>query len=172
MFKTILCPIDGSGHADKALDLAIDMASRHEARLVLFHVLLPGYTEELSHFAEVEGLSKKVLPAMDLMKSRDPMIDISRPLASDPVPANVLADIGSYLLTSGENRAKAGGVAEISTLMATGDAPVQILHAARRESVDCIVMGCRGLSGAKGLVLGSVSHKVSSRSSCTCITVK
>ena len=34
------------------------------------------------------------------------------------------------------------------------------------------MLGSRGLSDATALFLGSVSHKVANRASCTCITVK
>ena len=38
MFKKILCPTDGSLHAYKALDLAIDLAKKYAAELVILHV--------------------------------------------------------------------------------------------------------------------------------------
>ena len=38
MFNKILCPTDGSDHAYKALDLAIDMAKKYAAELVILHV--------------------------------------------------------------------------------------------------------------------------------------
>ena len=38
MFNKILCPTDGSDHSFKALDLAIDMAQKFDAELVILHV--------------------------------------------------------------------------------------------------------------------------------------
>jgi len=35
-----------------------------------------------------------------------------------------------------------------------------------------IVMGSRGLSDARALFLGSVSHKMTNHAECTCVTVK
>ena len=35
MFKKILCPTDGSGHANKALNLAIDLVDKYDAELVI-----------------------------------------------------------------------------------------------------------------------------------------
>ena len=61
MFNKILCPTDGSDHASKALDLAIDMAKKYKAALVIMHV--PHRSENidaLQRFAEIEGLSKHV----------------------------------------------------------------------------------------------------------------
>ena len=47
-----------------------------------------------------------------------------------------------------------------------------IVAAAERDKADMIVMGSRGFSDLKGLLLGSVSHKVSHLAPCTCVTVK
>ena len=46
------------------------------------------------------------------------------------------------------------------------------MDCAEYEGVNMIVLGSRGLSDLKGFFLGSVSHKVSSRAECTCVTVK
>ncbi len=60
MIKNILCALDGSSHADKALDLAIDMAQKFDARLVLFHVLMRNLDpDEIRRFSEIEGLTEE-----------------------------------------------------------------------------------------------------------------
>ena len=60
MIKKILCALDGSGNADKALDLAIEMAQKFDAGLVLFHVLMRNLDpDEIRRFSEVEGLTKR-----------------------------------------------------------------------------------------------------------------
>ena len=53
-----------------------------------------------------------------------------------------------------------------------GSAANEILEFADRHNIDGIVMGSRGLSDFKGLLLGSVSHKVGHLAKCTCITVR
>ncbi len=40
------------------------------------------------------------------------------------------------------------------------------------SKADVIVMGSRGLGHIKGMLMGSVSHKVNHLAECTCITVK
>ncbi len=43
---------------------------------------------------------------------------------------------------------------------------------AKRESVDLLVLGNRGLSEFKGILLGSVSHKVLQRAACPVLVIK
>ena len=45
-------------------------------------------------------------------------------------------------------------------------------HSSKHEKPDMIVMGRRGLSDLQGLLMGSVSHKVSHLADCACLTVK
>jgi nucleotide-binding universal stress UspA family protein len=54
--------------------------------------------------------------------------------------------------------------------VAEGSPVERILLAA--EDADMIFLGSRGLSGAKGLLMGSVSHKVANLADRTCVTVK
>jgi nucleotide-binding universal stress UspA family protein len=53
-----------------------------------------------------------------------------------------------------------------------GDPVKCILSMTEQEEVDVIVMGTRGLGDLQGLLVGSVSHKVSNLAPCTCIAVK
>jgi len=47
-----------------------------------------------------------------------------------------------------------------------------IVEFAKDRGIDVIVMGSRGTGDMEGLLLGSVSHKVTSLAPCTCVTVK
>ena len=60
----------------------------------------------------------------------------------------------------------------ITPLVAEGDPADVILNLAASHKVDMIVLGSRGLSDFKGLLVGSVSHKVGAQADCSCITVK
>ena len=39
MFETVIVPLDGSPHAEFAIPYAIDEARRHQAKMVLIHVI-------------------------------------------------------------------------------------------------------------------------------------
>ncbi len=60
---------------------------------------------------------------------------------------------------------------EINTIIKEGDPADQILRYAKDHAIDVIVIGSRGLDGVKGLMLGSVSHKVSQLSDCPVLIV-
>ena len=64
------------------------------------------------------------------------------------------------------------GVAKVKQTVEEGNPAKIILSVAESAGVDMIVMGSRGLSDLKGILLGSVSQKVGQLSTCTCVTVK
>ena len=172
MFKSILCPNDGSGHAEKALDLAVDMAKRYDAKLMLVHVLLRQVDgEELKRFAEIEGLAKTVAPEAQRLMGVDSRMEVGRLREVAPISSGMLVDIGEHLLKAGQFKAKAVGVTNVSTAILDGDPAKRILEHAESEGADCIVMGSRGLSDVKALLLGSVSRNVTNRAKCTVIQV-
>ena len=78
MIKKILFPTDGSDHAYKALDLAIDMAKKYDAELLVLHV--PHASENidaLRRFAEIEGLAPHVNSEIDRLRSLDYRITVA-----------------------------------------------------------------------------------------------
>lgn len=173
MFKSILCPIDGSDHANKALAIAVDLAKKYEARLVLVHVLLRNAnSSELKRFAEIEGLTRKVGPEMSRLMGVDSRAEIALLRNTKGISTGVLVDIAEHLVGASEMEARNSGVRDVSTAVLDGDPARRILECAEQEDTDCIVMGSRGLSDIRALMLGSVSQKVSNAATCTCIAVK
>ncbi len=61
---------------------------------------------------------------------------------------------------------------QAKTAILTGDAATEILDYAKRNSIDLIVTGSRGLSSVQGWLLGSVSRKLVHYSSCSVLIVK
>ena len=75
MIEHILVPIDGSDHADKALDLAIDLAGRYGAGLTLVHVLLRGSVpDEVRALSDRPGAAEPALMAELGIAAGDPVV--------------------------------------------------------------------------------------------------
>lgn len=79
---------------------------------------------------------------------------------------------GRQILAGANETAKKTGVTEVRTIAQDGDPARAILDCAKREKPDMIVLGRRGLSDLQGLLMGSVSHKVSHLADCACLTVR
>ena len=147
MIKNILVATDGSAAANRAVDIAADMAAQYECSLSILNVVrdmqLP---PELVRMAKVEKLS---LRDADLLK--------------------FLAD---KVLSKAAERAKKKGATAVRTAVGEGDPATVIIKQAKRRNADLIVMGTRGLGKIKETFLGSVSRKVCNLSQMNCLTVK
>ncbi len=173
MIKNILCALDGSSHADKALDLAIEMAQKFDAGLVLFHVLMRNLdADEILRFSEVEGLTKESVAEVTRLQMVDSRIEVGHAYDAKAIPSSVLVELAQHILRSAQADAERRGVSNITTVMGDGDPAARILACAKQESIDCIIMGSRGLSNMNVLLEGSVSRKVSNRAECTTIAVR
>lgn len=178
MFKTILVATDSSGHADKAVAVAGDLAAKYDADISLVHVLLKRDSEisELRRLIDVNKLPKELHQEFDRFeniqqqrKESTSGVVISLPI---PVPEDLVVAVGNAIVDKAENIAREHGASKIHRLIAAGDPADVIIGCAKSRSADLIVMGTRGLSGLQGMFVGSVSHKVSQLADCTCITVR
>ena len=101
---------------------------------------------------------------------------------NEPLPKELLdfatsedlsrAEIVKRILEAASDRSKRHGAEHIHPLVREGDPAAAIITAANEKKVDVIVMGRRGLGGLRGLLIGSVSHKVMQLAEATCITVQ
>lgn len=176
MIKTILVPTDGSAHANKAIDLAADIAKAFGARMVILHIILRSASD-----AEIEALwTENKMPGSLVKKFTNLRMTPVAPIAPyyevGPlpilIPEEVLNEAGDFLLKKARQKAEAKGVKDISTNLADGAPADTIVAAAEKENADMIVMGCRGLGNIAAMVMGSVSNKVNHLSQRTCLLVK
>lgn len=150
MIRTIVVPVDGSEHADKAVELAADLASKYEARISLFHVLLLGHVPEA-----LRRLSGKRVAG-----TGEPATPPGGAPGAAELPREVRIDIAEQLLGRARRRAEYHGARRVDTAWVEGPVTQRILEHAEDEEADMILMGSRGLSDLKSLMVGSVSHKV------------
>ncbi len=83
-----------------------------------------------------------------------------------------LQALGNKIIALAEDDAKNKGVTHIEATVIEGDPSERIINYAKDQDVDIIVIGSRGMGTFKGLLLGSVSNKVSHRADRTCVIVR
>ncbi|HEY1520770.1 MAG TPA: universal stress protein [Solirubrobacteraceae bacterium] len=146
MFTSIVVGTDGSETAHTAVLRAIDLAAGLGARLQIVSAYEPVSDQRLRD-EEVE------VPA-DLQWMINPHND-------------VLA-----LLEQAQTEAREGGVQEVETFARQGDAADAIVDVAEEQGSDLIVVGNKGMTGAKRFLLGSVPNKVSHHAPCSVLIVR
>jgi len=176
MLKKILCAIDGSEHAERAALWASGLAQKFDAELIFLfvvpHRLAP---PELRRMAESENVVKPEAP-QPLPVSPQPGLPAS-PLTEElseraASSATIFREIGERMVEAARWQAENAGVAKVSGEVEDGDPAHRIVEVAEREQVDLIVTGRRGVGDLKGLLLGSVTHKVAQAAKCACLTVE
>ncbi len=150
MAEIILVPTDGSGHADKAVAFAGDIAPKYGAAIILLHVLSdPGSGRVPNEIRKLASLEHIWITEHDFRQAG-----------------------AKELLHTAETHARKHGATKIEQVIEAGDPTRRILACAKARGADLIVMGSRGLGDLQGLLLGSVSHKIAHLAKCTCITVR
>jgi nucleotide-binding universal stress UspA family protein len=133
MFRNILVAVDGSAHAKRALEEAIDLARATGGSLTVVTVV-----PELS--AWVLG-GAGMPPPVDLVRLHEDLVrDYGRMLEEEA--ASVPDDVQSR------------------SLLLEGRPAEAIVRQTRAGGHDLVVMGSRGRGELRSLVLGSVSHEV------------
>lgn len=149
MYQSILVPLDGSSHAEHALKVAAQLARGTSATLHLMTVAeFP--PDNIGLFtggvAEPYAEEEREKLAKGMKEEAQKAIDQARKEVD-------LLDI------------------EVREVVRQGRPAELIVDQAKELGVDAIVMGSRGVSDVRGMVFGSVSHKVSHTADCTVITV-
>lgn len=146
MFASILVGTDGSATARTAVHYAIDLARELGARLLIVSAYEP-----VSSLRPREDSSE--LPR-DVQWMVNPREDVLATLAAAAQEASGV------------------GVEQVETFARQGDAADAILDVAEEQRCDLIVVGNKGMTGAKRFLLGSVPNKVSHHAPCSVLIVR
>ena len=176
--KTILVPTDGSAAAEKALDVALDLAEKHGAAIKLLHVLLRDKEpDELLRLpglstaeGDVAGALEKLERSPETPRNAEELMG-ERNVPRRPSPENVLRAIGSHILKRASAHAEERGLRSEVLDLGDGSAAPTIKAAAEAANADVIVMGTRGLRQIEAVSFGSVSQEICRTAECTCIAV-
>jgi len=149
-FKKILVPLDGSEHSKRSLETAITLAKKFEGNITLIHVYSTSILMPISMYDE----------EFDVAASTE----VSKLL-------EMIREAGAEILATGRKRCEVEGI-PLKTLLEEGHAVQEIIKTAREGGFHLIVMGAKGRSKIKEILLGSVSEKVVRNASCAVMVVK
>ncbi|MAZ04432.1 MAG: universal stress protein UspA [Sneathiella sp.] len=146
MFKTILVPSDGSKGSFEALRKATELQKLTDSELLIITVF--------RHHSLLEASMSMVRP-----ETPENMDDVMR-------------DYGKEVADASKQFAKSQGCTNVRAFVKSGQPARTIVKFAKERNVDLIVLGGRGHGDLEGLLLGSVSHKVTSLAHCPVMVVK
>ena len=145
MFASIVVGTDGSESAQEAVRQAVELAARLGATLRIVSAYEPVPAGRLREEAE------QVPPDLQWM-------------------INPREDVDATLRNAAE-AAREGGI-EAETYARQGDPADAILDVAEEQGADLIVVGNKGMTGARRFLLGSVPNRVSHHAPCSVLIIR
>jgi nucleotide-binding universal stress UspA family protein len=142
MLSTVAVGTDGTDTAAKAVDFAIDLAQRYDARLVAISAYRPVSESRLKS-------EQKDAPE-EIQWSINPTEDVDA----------ILSDV--------EEKAQEAGL-KTTTVAGDGDPADVLVNFAEDQDADVLVIGNKGMQRR---ILGSVPNSVAHKAPCTVIVVK
>ncbi|MEA2296934.1 MAG: hypothetical protein QOE86_4573 [Solirubrobacteraceae bacterium] len=146
MIRSIVVGTDGSDTARKAVQEAADLAAQVGAAMDIVSAYAPVSSQRLKEEARQapEDLQWMVTPREDV----------------------------DAKLREAKELAEGAGVKAVSVHPREGDPADAILDVAEEQGSDLIVVGNKGMSGAKRFLLGSVPNRVSHHAPCSVLIVR
>jgi nucleotide-binding universal stress UspA family protein len=145
MFKSIVVGTDGSETATQAVRQAVDLAGAVGAKLELVSAYAPVSEQRLSE--------ERRQAHEDLQWAINPREDVDATLEA---AATVAREAG----------------VEANLYPRQGDPADAILDVAEEQEADLIIVGNKGMTGAKRFLLGSVPNKVSHHAPCSVLIIR
>ena len=145
MISNIVLATDGSDHATNAMNMAIDLAVKYDARLTIVHVLTHDHpSSEMTRMLEAEHLDEPV-PAQENTSSGT-YVAVGQYLrgAVETKEIRIVTILGEQILKTASKTAREAGVKNVATLIRDGDYANNILDVADTVDADMIVLGRRG----------------------------
>jgi len=144
MYTTIVVGTDGSAAAAHAVRHATELAKLHGAKLHVVHAYQPAST------------TTTIGPDGGAVS-----LGVTAPV--DSLAREVLQEAGEHAADEG---------VAVETHLQVGDPASALLDLAERVDADLLVVGNKGMSGARRFLLGSVPNKVSYHCPCSLLIVK
>ena len=156
LFKNILVAVDGSESSKRAAHVALGLAEKLKAELIVLHAISAPTSYYQSNFPVPVGMA----PPPPSQKEIDTYYAYARRVA-----LGIVGDTVSEAKKVGTN---------VKTELPEGVSSVveTIINHAAKEHADLIIVGTRGLGGFKKMLIGSVSSGVISHANCPVLVVR
>jgi len=148
-FSTILTCVDGSKYSEKALKKSISIAEKFDSNIVMLIVIEEG--------------------SFDFWDDTDYKVGAKRPQVHLKSDSKIYKQ-AQKILEDLEKRIPSQIKCKKEILV--GNVSNEILEYVKKNRVDLLVIGARGLGGFAKLLQGSTSSKVSEHASCSVLIVK
>ena len=151
LFSNILVPIDGSEPSFHAAQVAINIANKFNSEIIVLYVVV---SPSKSEYANLTGLVT--------------------PKQIDMIIENAKRESKNWFKRIEDMVKEKGSHIKISTrVILTGVAVYgEVIEYAQQKSIDLIVIGTRGRSGIKKLLLGSTASGVVTYAHCPVLVTK
>jgi nucleotide-binding universal stress UspA family protein len=153
LFQKILVPIDGSEHSLKTLEEASQIAKVFSGKITLINVysVQPIMTPESTAYGYV---GTPIFAGTDFSRFTE-----------------AAQKVGKRVLQDGEQRVSATGV-QVEKMLVEGHAVQEIVRVANEGNFDLIVIGAKGISHIREMLLGSVADGVLHHAHCPVLVIK
>jgi nucleotide-binding universal stress UspA family protein len=145
MFKSIVVGTDGSDTATQAVRQAVDLAKSVGARLEVVSAYEPVPTQRLQE--------ERLQAPEDMQWAISPREDVDATLEA---AAKVAREAG----------------VEVAVFARQGDPADAVIDVAEEQGADLVIVGNKGMTGAKRFLLGSVPNKVSHHAPCSVMIIR
>lgn len=149
LFSKILVPIDGSENSLKAAEHAIDISRRYKSDIVLISVV-----PSKLRYGDSSGIFGAIPPSYFKKYKGEAKKWFNRVLEQSKKDGTAIKKIKTDVITT-----------PLSIVSA-------ILRYAEKEDADLIVLGTRGISGFKKMLVGSVASGVVTYAHCSVLVIR
>ena len=148
--RKILVAVDGSKPSLDASEQAISLAAKYEADLIAVHVVSPGVRYDYLEDVITPGLpaSLKEVVVLAMEKGQKYLDEVKQKASESKLEVQTEVLIGATSVVK------------------------EIVEYAAEHKIDLIVIGTRGISGIKRMLLGSTASGVLSYAHCPVLIVK
>jgi len=144
--RKILVPTDFSKDSDLAFRMALSIADKYRARIILLHVISNTLQRSLSDYCHDQGLVERILSEGIVFSNEK--------------------------LRETVDRCRKGGDVKVIPDVRKGQPYEEILREAFERKIDLIVIASHGETGLKKYLIGSVTEKVMKEAKCPVLLIR